>query len=195
MNFDQWRLATRAWLFHFLGQKNAAREAYLESFRQRPSADAARAIGFIAAEQGQRNEAIGWFERTVALAPLDADSWFNLGFVREQQGLRHEAVLAFQEAVRLSPTLDRAWYGLGLVYAGLGQHEEAASALERNIALQPLNAEAWYQLGMAHHHARNPERVREIVVHLRSFDPKFSNKLIRDAERGDLLNLVQTLPF
>lgn len=195
MNYEQWRHSARAWLFHFFGKDKLAYGEYVQAFRYAPSASAARGIACIAAGAKQLNEAVHWFEQATRLEPEDADTWFNLGFVREQNGSHDDAIQAFLEAVRLKPILDRAWYGMGLARAKLGRHAEAAAALEQAARLQPMNGEAWYQLAMAHHHARNPDRVHEIIEHLRGFDPKRSNQLIRDTERSDLSHLIQQLPF
>jgi Flp pilus assembly protein TadD len=196
MNFEQWRHSARAWLFHFFGKEDLAYDEYVVAFRHAPSAPAARSLGFIAATRERFPEAISWFEKAVALEPEDNDTWFNLGFVRDRAGQRQEAMTAFDEAIRLNPGHDRAWYGLGLARAHLGQHAEAAVAFEQAAKLQPMNGEAWYHLGMAQHLANNPDRVRKVIEHLRSFDPKRSNRLIRETERGDLAHLLQEeLPF
>ncbi len=195
MNYEQWRHSARAWLLHFFGKTDLAYEEYAAAFHSEPSAAAARNLGFIAATRERWPDSIRWFREAVRLQPADADTHFNLGFVLEHAGDRAGAIDAFAEAVRLKPTLDRAWYGMGMARATLGQHTEAAAALEEAARLQPMGGEVWYQLGMAQHHARNPGRVREVVEHLRGFDPKRSNQLIRDAERGDLHHLVQDLPY
>jgi tetratricopeptide (TPR) repeat protein len=196
MNYEQWRHSARAWLLHFFGREDLAYDEYVAAFRHAPSAPAARSLGFIAATRERFPEAISWFEKAITIEPEDNDTWFNLGFVRDRAGLRDEAIAAFAEAVRLKPAHDRAWYGLGLARAHLGQHAEAAAAFEKAAELQPMNGEAWYHLGMAQHLAHNPDRVRKVIEHLRSFDPKRSNRLIRDAERSDLTHLLQEeLPY
>jgi len=195
MNFEQWRHGARAWLFHFIGKGDLAYEEYAIAFRHAPSASAASNLGFIAAKREHFPDAVRWFEQASVMAPEDAEIWFNLGFVRERNGQRAEAITAFREAVRLKPSQDRAWYGLGLTLAQLGQHGDAALAFEEAARLQPMNGEAWYHLGMAQHLAHNPERARQVIEHLRSFEPKRSNQLIRETGRSDLTHLIQELPF
>jgi tetratricopeptide (TPR) repeat protein len=196
MNFDQWRHSARAWLLHFFGKEDLAYDEYVAAFRHAPSAPAARSLAFIAATRDRFPEAVSWFEKALAIEPEDSDTWFNLGFVRDRAGCHPEAIAAFDEAVRFNPAHDRAWYGLGLARAHLGQHAEAAAAFEKASELQPMNGESWYHLGMAQHLAHNPERVRKVIEHLRSFDPKRSNRLIRDTERSDLMHLLQEeLPY
>ncbi|NJD25128.1 MAG: tetratricopeptide repeat protein [Betaproteobacteria bacterium] len=196
MNYGQWRHSARAWLFHFFGKEDLAYDEYVVAFRHAPSAPAARSIAFIAATRENFAEAVSWFEKAVALEPQDNDTWFNLGFVRDRAGQREAAITAFDEAIRLNPAHDRAWYGLGLAHAHLGQHAEAAAAFEKAAKLQPMNGDAWYHVGMAQHLANNPDRVTRVIEHLRSFDPKRSNRLIRETERSDLAHLIrEELPY
>ncbi|MCZ7655046.1 MAG: tetratricopeptide repeat protein [Rhodocyclaceae bacterium] len=128
--------------------------------------------------------------RDPAPGPEDADMHFNRGFVLEQDSRSREAVSAFSEAVRLKPSLDRAWYGLGLAHARLGEHVEAAAAFAKAAELQPMNGEAFYQWGMACHHANQPEQVALIAKRLATFEPKRAIKLVKDAERTDLRQLI-----
>ena len=100
---------------------------------------------------------------------------------------------AFRNATRLNPKIDRAWYGLGLSLAALDQHEAAAAALHEAATLQPMNPHAWYQLGMAHHTLHQPDKVKEVALHLLRFDPRMTRRLIQDAQRSDLAHLVKDL--
>jgi tetratricopeptide (TPR) repeat protein len=196
MNYDHWRHYARGWLLHFFGKTDAAYAAYVEAIRIDPAdVPSARHLAAIAAGRQRWEIAESWFEKVVALAPEDADTWFNLGFVREHAGKAAGAVVAFAEAVRLKPILDRAWYGMGLAHARLGQHDEAAQALREAVRLQPMNGEAYYQLGMALHHARRPDEVKTVVEKLVGFEPKRAKKLVQDTERADLMSLIPELPF
>ena len=195
MNIERWRSAARAWLLQFFGKDEPAYAECARLYRHAPSAALAGRLGFLAAETQRPQDSVRWFEEALRLDAGDARLWYNLGFVREQNGERRAAIAAFREAVRLAPELDRAWYGMGLAHAALGEHAEAAQAFEENVRRQTMFGDAWFQLGMAHHHARNPERVAEIVRQLRTFEPKRANQLIRDTGRGDLAHLRSELPF
>ncbi|MBU1237442.1 MAG: tetratricopeptide repeat protein [Gammaproteobacteria bacterium] len=194
MDFEHWRHYARGWLLHFFGRDDAAFDAYAEAFRLRPDdVQAARHLGFIAARQAHLQVAEKWLHDATRLAPDDADSHFNLGFVREKLGNSRMAIESFAAAVRLNPKLDRAWYGMGLAHASLGEHAEAATAFNEAAALQPLHGEALYQLGMARQHAGDSDGVEAIVLRLARFDSPRARKLIDDAERADLLHLLDRL--
>jgi hypothetical protein len=59
--------------------------------------------------------------------------------------------------------------------------------------LQPMNPHAWYHLGMAYHTLHNPEKVKEVVMHILRFDPRMTRKLIVDSKRSDLAQVVKDL--
>ncbi|MCC6658410.1 MAG: tetratricopeptide repeat protein [Rhodocyclaceae bacterium] len=191
MDFEHFRHYARGWLLHFFGREEKAFNAYAAAYRIRPNdAQAARHLAHIAARRQQYEVADKWFAETLRLAPEHADTHFNRGFILEQAGRSREAIAAFAEAARLKPSLDRAFYGMGLAHARLGEHAEAAAAFAKAAELQPMSGEVYYQWGMACHHAFQPEQVTKVVKQLIGFDPKRAMKLIKDAERPDLVHLV-----
>ena len=120
-------------------------------------------------------------------------SHYNLGFNYEKNRQPREAIESFRRALELSPRLDLAWYGLGLAQAALGEHREAMEAFERAARMQPMSAPVWYQLGMAAHHARDPERLRAVILHVNRFDPRMARRLILETGTTDLAYLVKDL--
>ena len=96
-------------------------------------------------------------------------------------------------ATGLNPNHDLAWYGMGLAQATLGDHAAARDAFEHAARLQPMGSPSWYQLGMACHHARDPKRLREVILHLNRFDPKMARRLIVETGTADLAYLVKDL--
>ena len=194
MNFDKWRHYLRARLFHMLNNDDAALDEYQLSLQAAPDfSRAASCSAFIYARRGDFTAAASHFRAALHIDPKDAELYFNLGFSCDKNGARNEAIEAFKTAVQLNPKLDRAWYGMGMCQAALGEHAAAAAALHEAATLQPMNPHAWYALGMAHHHLNDPERVKEIILHLHRFDPKMTRHLIQETGRNDLNYLVADL--
>ena len=194
MNFDKWQHYLRARLFHMLNKDNSALLEYQLALRADPDfSRAASCIAFIYASQGNYLAAADSFRNALRITPEDAELYFNLGYSCDKNGERIEAIEAFKAAVKYNPKFDRAWYGMGMCHAALGDHKAAATALHEAAALQPMNSHAWYALGMAHHHLNEPERVKEIILHLHRFDPKMTRHLIQETGRSDLAYLVADL--
>lgn len=135
---------------------------------------------FLYAEKGRLQEAIGAFERALALEPRDATAAFNLAFTLQRVGRHLEALQRFQQAIDLRADLDRAWYGLGLSLAHLDRHAEAAARFAEAARLQPLNPYARYQLAGAWFKLGEHEKVRAEYRRLKGFDPKIAAQVSRD---------------
>lgn len=179
-----------------MGLDERAYAAFATAFALDPgNLQAARHLAGIAAARQRWEIAEDWYQKVLALAPEDADIWFNLGFVRERHGKPEAALAAFSAATRIKPALDRAWHGMGLAHAQLAQHSAAAAALEQAVALQPMNGESFYHLGMAYHHAGQAKAVKRVAARLAGFEPKRAQALVKDSNRGDLAYLIPELPF
>jgi len=194
MNFEKWRHLLRARMFQFFDRHDDALAEYRAVLATAPGhLRAATAIAFIHAGRDDFAHAAQAFREALRIAPEHADLLFNLGYCCNKQGELDEAIRAFESAVARNPQHDRAWYGLGICRARQGDHAAATKALHQAATLQPMNPHAWYALGMAHYHLNQPERVEEIIRHLHRFDPLMTRHLIQDAQRPDLMHLVQDL--
>lgn len=189
MNFDRVRHSLRGLVFSMLRQPERALAAYLDSHRAEPRhCDTLRMLGWLEARQEHWPEAVGWFERAVAIEPDDANTWFNLGYARDKGGLDDAAIEAFQRATVLNAGNDRAWYGLGMLHARHGRHADAAAALTEAGRLQPMNGLAWYALGMAWQRCNEPDKVAAVIEHTLTHDPQTAQRLIRDTGRSDYVH-------
>ncbi|KAF0103281.1 MAG: tetratricopeptide repeat protein [bacterium] len=195
MNFDHFRYTLRAIVFDWLRMPDKSAEAYVESFRANPrDVRAARSIAWIHARKKRWAAAADWFDKALALEPEHADTWYNLGYAREQLGNPEGGLVALRRAVELNPKHDLAWYGIGMMHAHQGDHAAAAEALEQAATLQPMNGVAWYALGMARYHNNQPDKVEAVIRHLVDYEPQTAKRLIHDAQRSDLQDLVAHLP-
>ena len=189
-----WRYYLRGRLLELFGLKPRAIAAYGDAMRVRPDfLRPANRVAYLLASQERFAEAEPYFQAVLREDPENAVAHFNLGYTLDKRAQYDKAVREFQEATRLNPKIDRAWYGLGLAHAKLGQHQEAAAALHEAATLQQMNPHAWYALGMAHHALHDPDKVKEVALHLVRFDPKMTRRLILDAGRSDLTHLVKDL--
>jgi tetratricopeptide (TPR) repeat protein len=131
-------------------------------------------------QSGDRLAALPLMEKLVTLYPDAAAHHFNLGYVLDELDRHEDAELAFRRATQLDSKLDRAWYGLGLVLIRLRRHDEAVVALKQNTKLQPMSPYGWYQLARVHVDRHEPEEAREIIAHLKRFEPKVAAQLERE---------------
>ncbi len=150
----------------------------LAEFPQSAYASASRAQLHMRA--GEKEAAIADLRTACEAEPQVAANWYNLGYLQSQSGRPNEAEANFRSAVACNPKLDLAWYGLGLALIEQQRYDEAATALKRNTQLQPMSPYGWYQLARVHMDRKEPEEATKIIRHLRGFEPKIADQLVRE---------------
>lgn len=123
--------------------------ATLESLvREDPANPTFRAT--LARELRKHNDtarAAALLRETVAIAPNDADAWFNLGTTLFEAGNLDEAATALTEATKLDARRADAYDALGVVRAEQQKLDAADVALSRALEIDPRNARAWNNRG------------------------------------------------
>ena len=182
MRLDHAFQRLRAMVLLTFGLRNAAEEAFSAMLARWPDdAYALASRAHLRAQMGRRSQAIADARRLVDVHPeRSAADWFNLAFLLEEAERHDEAEPAFRRATELDPQLDRAWYGLALVLIRQQRLDEAVAALERNTKLQPMSPYGWYQLARVHVDRAQPDEARKIIRHLKGFEPKVAEQLVRE---------------
>jgi len=174
------RLQAMFWLL--LGRSPQAEQVFDQMLSHWPDDAYALASRTHVRAQAQRlPEAIADAQALVAAHPQrSAGDWFNLAYLLEQGGRLDDAEAAFRRALALDARLDRAWYGLALVLIQNRRFDEAVEALKRNTELQPMSPYGWYQLARVHMDRQQPDEARKVIRHLRGFEPKVADQLVRE---------------
>jgi tetratricopeptide (TPR) repeat protein len=172
----------RAMALLTFGARSAAEDVFTAMLARWPDDGYALASrAHLRAELGRRSQAIADLQQLVERRPHErAAYWFNLAYLLEQSERFDEAEAAFRRAVEIDPKLDRAWYGLGLILIRQQRYDEAVAALRRNTELQPMSPYGWYQLARVQVDRREPEEARKIIRHLKGFEPKVADQLVRE---------------
>lgn len=172
----------RAMALLTVGLRSAAEDVFTAMLRRWPDDPYALASrAHVRAELGRRSQAIADLQRLTEVHPdRSAAHWFNLAFLLETAERYDEAEAAFRRAVALDPGLDRAWYGLGLILIRQHRLDEAVAALKRNTELQPMSPYGWYQLARVQLDREQPEEAKKIIRHLKGFEPKVADQLVRE---------------
>ena len=173
------RLQAKALLV--LGLPNKAHAVFHEILQINPKdVLALNSMGFKELNDKRLVQALGFFERALALTPTNANAHFNVGFVFEELGRSQEAEHAFRAAIQIDEKMDRAWYGLGLVLVRQQRFEESLAAFKRNTKLQSMSPYAWYQMARVHMEMHEPDKALEVMRHLNGFEPKVAAQLERE---------------
>ena len=165
-----------------LGRRERADELFSQMVARWPgNAYALSSRTHLRAQAGRRADALRDAQALVDAHPLrSAGDWFNLAFLLEAENRLDEAERAFRRTIEMDPKLDRAWYGLGLTLIRQHRFDDAVAALKRNTELQPMSPYGWYQLARVHIDRQQPEEARKIIRHLKTFEPKVAEQLVRE---------------
>lgn len=87
-------------------------------------------------------EALGAYDRLLALQPSHFEAHYNRGVILSQQQNYEEALAALDRALALQPKAAAVHFNRGVVLAELERHREALESYDRVLALEPAYAPA-----------------------------------------------------
>ena len=117
-------------------------------------------MGVAAAQNGQLDQAIFAFQRTLAIKPDHPESYINIGNTLQYQGRLEEAIEAYNKALTIKPDNAEAYNNMGVIFKEQGKLEDAIEAYNKALVIQPDNAEAYYNIGVAF---RNQGKLEEAI--------------------------------
>lgn len=103
--------------------------------------------GLTLQSQGQLEEAIAQYRRSIQEQPTYALAHYHLGNALVELGELDDAVKAYREAIRLKPGYAIAYNNLARVFSTQGKLDEAARHYRRAARIDPTHIEALSNLG------------------------------------------------
>jgi arylsulfatase A-like enzyme/Tfp pilus assembly protein PilF len=100
-------------------------------------------------ESGDHARAVALYREAVALAPHDADAWYNLASALQESGNAAEAETAIAEAAKRDPNRSTADNLRGVAFARRGELAAAEAEFRKALGKDPRDARAWNNLGNA----------------------------------------------
>jgi predicted O-linked N-acetylglucosamine transferase (SPINDLY family) len=131
------------------GQLASARLIYQEILDTEPDHfDALNAMGVLAGQSKDLQQAIQYFERAIAVQPDNSGSYCNRGIALRQLNQPEAALASFDQAIALDPNSSIAHYSRAETYKDLGRLDEALSSYDRAIAINQGFVQAFYRRGV-----------------------------------------------
>jgi tetratricopeptide (TPR) repeat protein len=119
-------------------------------------------LGGVLYDLRQFDEAIGCYERALALAPGSPTMLHAIGRARYRQGRFEESRAAYIRAIELEPGNAENYWGVGRIYEAEGRFDKAIAWQEKALAHQPDHSLAHYSLVMMRSSADREARVRQL---------------------------------
>jgi tetratricopeptide (TPR) repeat protein len=106
-----------------------------------------KVLGAVLKQTGRVIDSLIAMQKSVQLAPQDAEAHYNLGNALKELGNLDEAEASLQQAIALKPDFAEAHSNLGIMLKELGRLDEARASYTQAIALEPDDAEVHNNLG------------------------------------------------
>jgi tetratricopeptide (TPR) repeat protein/2-polyprenyl-3-methyl-5-hydroxy-6-metoxy-1,4-benzoquinol methylase len=106
-----------------------------------------KALGAVLKQTGRITDSLTAMQKSVQLAPQDAEAHSNLGVMLQELGRLDEAEASYKHVIALKTDSAEAHFNLGAMLQELGRLDEAESSYKQAIALKPDYAKAHNNLG------------------------------------------------
>ena len=107
-----------------------------------------KVLGAVLKQTGRVGESLVANQKSVQLAPQDAEAHFNLGNTLQELNRLDEAEASYNQATALKPDYAEAHNNLGITLQELDRLDEAKASYTQAIAFKPDYAEAHNNLGI-----------------------------------------------
>jgi protein O-GlcNAc transferase len=102
-----------------------------------------RLLGRLLEREGRTDEAVGYYERAIALMPENTVTYIYLGALHARSGRLSQAEALYARATQCAAgDLDEAWLNLGGVQLDLGRVADAEASFRRALQINPAYEDA-----------------------------------------------------
>ncbi len=144
------QLLQTAQQYYHAGQLPQAAALYRQVLQQHPQhSEALHALGVIAAQFQQYDEAQTLIQQAILISPTVATFHNSLGNVYWLLKKLDQATDCYQRALSLNPQAVEAYNNLGIILGEQGQLGQAIACFQQVLSLRPNDANAYHNLGTA----------------------------------------------
>ena len=143
-----------------------------------------KVLGAVLNQTGRISEGLIACQKSVTLAPENAEAHFNLGNTLRKLGKLEEAEVSYRQAIALKPDYAEVHFNLGNTLKELGRLEETEESYRQAIALKPDFAKVHNNLGITLKELGRLEEAEESYKKSIALKPDFTEALLN---RGQLL--------
>jgi tetratricopeptide (TPR) repeat protein len=110
--------------------------------------------------QKKYEEAIGFYNAALEIAPAHIESLFNKGVILQMLGRVDEALDCYNQVIELNPNDPEIWGNRGIALRTLGRVEDAIDSYDQGLRINPADASLWSNKGIA---LRSTGRIKEAI--------------------------------
>jgi tetratricopeptide (TPR) repeat protein len=98
--------------------------------------------GFDLYKEARYKEALGSFDKAIALDPYSSRPWYGKGLASAALNDKEGAIQALDRTTELSPKDEQAWLKKGEVYRSMSRNDLAITAYKRALLINPNSIES-----------------------------------------------------
>ena len=136
-------------------------------------------------------EAIGEFEKALALCPDSVRERVNYGLALVKAGQSERGIAELEKAQEQDPTIPHTWFNLGVAYKQNSEYAKATAQFERMVELAPDEPISHYNLGVLYKLDGRAEEAVRLFERAARLDPNLAGPhfqlatAYRQARRAD----------
>ncbi|WP_144153080.1 tetratricopeptide repeat protein [Paraburkholderia sp. BCC1885] len=163
---------------HLAGDLAAAHQLYETVLADEPAnADVMFRLGVLGLQCATYDEALGWLDRAIGLAPRETRYRFARGQVLYAAGRLAGAIDTYRALLAFDATSADLWFALAGALQSNGDLRGAAAAYESAAALDPSQVDALNNLGNCQRQLGESERAQDAYRRALAVQPNHSNAL------------------
>jgi tetratricopeptide (TPR) repeat protein len=147
----------------------AAEGNYLKAIELDPGyCDAMDNLGQLLRKQGRAQEAVLWYEKSLAVLPNNHVALQNLAVAYKVLNQLDDSMAAYEQLIQIAPDDPEGYYGLGTIYYDTGQMEKAIDNLSKAESMyleagSPYVADARFSLGSAYFAVQDCKQAKQFM--------------------------------
>jgi serine/threonine-protein kinase len=146
---DFWLNFALAWALNEARHPDQSIGYYRAALALRPEAGVHNNLGVVLDKNGQRDEAVGHYEKALRINPRYARAHCNLAIALRASGRVEAAMGHYEQALRLDPGDAVTHYNFAIALCARGRLDEGISHYEQALRLDPTDAKIHFNLGIA----------------------------------------------
>ena len=132
-------------------------------------------MGNFFSRHGQRNEAVAFWQKCLAIDPMYFNAHRGLGIVALDKGEYEQAFEHYRTAAQIRPGAEGLHVKMGEALVGLGRYDEAIRELKEEIRISPSSATAHFLLGQAYLKQKLYENAQSHYEKALELNPDYAN--------------------
>lgn len=130
--------------------------------------------GYNAAEIGEYDNAILYYQKSIEINPGKANPYYNMGVNYQKKKNYNKAIELYRKVIEIDSYYADAYYNMGIAHTKKENYDEAIVCFQKSIELNPENTDAYYNLGVTYGDKGNYDEAIECFQKAIDINPEYA---------------------